>query len=192
MISFPLPEGPRTVQESFPSGAALSPHQRARIGTLLFVVTEVMFFAGLISAFWVVRFSYPEWPPPGQPRYPVAFTLINTLFLLGSGVTHFLERRRRSPQLFAATILLGLLFLILQGREWLKLVAFGMTMTTSVYGAIFYVIVGAHALHLLFALLWLGFSRRFPESPAHEAAGIFWYFVVLIWPVLYLVVYILP
>lgn len=192
MNSFPLPEEPRTVQEPFTSGAALSSHQRARIGTLLFVITEIMFFAGLISAFWVVRFSYAEWPPPGQPRYPVAFTLVNTLFLLGSGVTHFFERRRRSPLLFAATIFLGLIFLILQGREWLRLIAFGMTMTTSVYGAIFYVIVGAHALHLLFGLLWLGVSRRSPVSPAHEAAGIFWYFVVLIWPVLYFVVYILP
>jgi heme/copper-type cytochrome/quinol oxidase subunit 3 len=180
------------VQDSSLSHRSSPSLLRARIGALFFIVTEVMFFAGLISAFWVIRFSLTDWPPTGQPRYPVAVTLFNTLFLFASGVTHFFYRRNRAPSLFTATVLLGALFLLLQGREWLRLIEFGLTVTSSLYGSIFYVIVGSHAIHATFGLLWLLFSRRNPAGSVHESAGIFWYFVVLIWPVLYLVVYILP
>ena len=55
------------------------------IGMLIFMVTEAMFFAGLISAYMVIRAGLEEWPPWGQPRLPVETTAFNTLVLLASG-----------------------------------------------------------------------------------------------------------
>ena len=56
------------------------------VGMLLFMVTEVMFFGALISAYLVIRAGLDEWPPWGQPRLPIETTAINTLVLLVSGL----------------------------------------------------------------------------------------------------------
>ena len=56
----------------------------ALLATLFLIGGEVMLFAGLVSAFWVLRVSAPAWPPPLQPRLPVGVTGLNTLVLLGS------------------------------------------------------------------------------------------------------------
>src|SRR4029450_3339315 len=58
----------------------------AVLGMLIFVGTEVMLFAGMISAFLILRATAAgAWPPPGQPRLPLEETAINTLALLASG-----------------------------------------------------------------------------------------------------------
>ena len=163
-----------------------------RVGVLLLIVTEIMYFGGLISSFWVFRYSLLEWPPPGQPRYPVSATLINTFFLLASGVTNHLYRIRPRTVWLLLTGALGTVFLLLQGMEWVRLVAFGMTMTSSVYGAIFYLIVGSHAVHVVAGLLWWAVASWRRSPGALEGAGLFWYFVVFVWPVLYITVYLLP
>ena len=71
----------------------------AVLGTLVFVMTEVMLFAGMISAFVIVKSSAFQWPPPGQPRLPTEETLFNTAELLLSGFVLFLANRahRRDP-----------------------------------------------------------------------------------------------
>ena len=61
------------------------PIRTAVAGMLIFVGTEVMFFAGLVSAFTIARSHALGWPPPGQPRLPVLATALNTLVLLASG-----------------------------------------------------------------------------------------------------------
>src|SRR5436309_14776809 len=58
--------------------------ENALLATLFLIGGEVMLFAGLVSAFWVLRVSAPAWPPPLQPRLPVGVTGLNTLVLLGS------------------------------------------------------------------------------------------------------------
>jgi len=176
-----------------------------RFGMVLFIVVEAMTFAGLISAFVSIKSSLEPWPPVGQPRYPVGATAINTALLLASGLTMFLFRRswRRSGEAFGrltllllATVLLGALFVALQGVEWARLISYGLTVTSSVYGSIFYVLIGFHGVHVLSAVLWLGITcgravaKKFPQGMLSlEAVGIFWYFVVLVWPLLYGVVY---
>src|SRR6202142_1043980 len=74
----------------------------AVLGTIVFVVAEIMFFAALISAHTIARASAMEgmWPPPGQPRLPVERTAINTAALLLSGVLLWLAEwgvRSRPP-----------------------------------------------------------------------------------------------
>ncbi|NIP14241.1 MAG: hypothetical protein GWM88_05715, partial [Pseudomonadales bacterium] len=57
---------------------------------LLFIIPETMVFAGLISAFSIVRAQFPLWPPPDQPRLPIEETAVNTVALLLSGLTLYL------------------------------------------------------------------------------------------------------
>lgn len=170
------------------------------LGTLLFVFTEVMLFAGLISAHTIVSAGATEWPPAGQPRLPFGATLFNTVALVASGlvlgIAHFGFRKQsslaRTPLLVA--LLLGSLFVGLQGREWVALIGEGLTLRSSTYGAFFYTIVGLHAIHALGAILALGWAYarlRAGRLTASQlmAVEVFWYFVVLLWPVLFVQLY---
>jgi heme/copper-type cytochrome/quinol oxidase subunit 3 len=139
-----------------------------------------------------------------QPRLPVEVTGVNTLVLLASSVAVFVGiralrrgQRQATARLLQTAACLGTLFLVVQGYEWVRLVHFGLTMSSSTYGATFYTLIGAHGVHVLGALAWLtltlrGLSRgRFTEgrtAPA-RACAIYWHFVVALWPVLYVAVY---
>jgi cytochrome c oxidase subunit 3 len=171
------------------------------LGTLIFIGTEVMFFAGLMSAFTIVRAGAVPgmWPPPNQPRLPAEATMANTVVLLASGVALLLaylryRKGKRSFGLAAMSLAMGVTFLILQGREWLALLSQGLTMTSSPLGAFFYLIVGTHALHAVAACVVLAtvavkLNRGIIANGHFFAAQAFWYFVVLMWPVIYARVY---
>jgi heme/copper-type cytochrome/quinol oxidase subunit 3 len=140
------------------------------------------------------------WPPVGQPRLPVERTAFNTAILLLSGVLLAVASRRArssyekaSPYL-AGAIATGIAFVLLQGVEWLALLREGLTMTSSAHGAFFYLIVGAHALHAVIAIalltaIYFPMRRGMLASSTFAATQVFWYFVVLVWPVIYLRVY---
>ncbi len=176
------------------------------LGMLIFVVTEVMFFAALISAYLVLRAGTPEWPPWGQPRLPVAATAFNSVILLLSGWVLFHAYKafsqtdpslRKAKRLLAISILLGTFFVLFQGYEWIRLISFGLTITSSTYGGLFYLIIGTHAFHAIIALLILlrAYIKFTPiNSPSltrteFVVPQIFWYFVVGVWPLLYVTVY---
>jgi len=177
----------------------------ARFALMLFILSEIMLFGGLLGSFLAYKHNLSPWPPPGQPRYPAQTTALNTAVLLLSGLTMFLFRRnwhkgdtsyKKLTFFLILTIILGILFLVLQENEWIKLVAYGLTMTSSIYGSIFYIIVGFHAIHVLISCLWLiaasirAIVKKFPKNMVDlETCGIFWYFVVLLWPVIYRLVY---
>jgi cytochrome c oxidase subunit III len=172
------------------------------LAMLVFVFTEAMLFAGLISAHAIVKSQVAGqmWPPYGQPRLPIEETAINTAALLLSGVVlvfaHFAYRRqpsRASLPLLIST-LLGAFFVFSQGTEWVALLSEGLTITSSTYGGFFYLIVGTHALHALAAIaamVWALLRLREGRLTAPELStvSLFWYFVVLVWPVIYLKVY---
>ena len=172
----------------------------AVMGMLIFVFMEVMFFAGLISAFAIIRSRSPVWPLPDQPRLPLEETAFNTAALLLSGVLLYVTRRtyqrdpRRARSPLLLVILLGVFFVVFQGVEWVALIGEGLTVTSSNLGSFFYLIVGLHALHAVVALLlltytWLLLRRGWLASSQLAAAEVFWYFVVGVWPILYLTVY---
>jgi cytochrome c oxidase subunit III len=176
------------------------------LATIFFIGAEVMFFAGLVSAFFVLRMAAPVWPPPLQPRLPVGVTGLNTLVLLASSVavvvaSRAIRRGDRRPAVRGLQVAAGLgaLFLIVQGYEWARLVQFGLTVSSSTYGATFYTLIGAHALHVLIALAWLAATLRWTargqfaegRTARVRACAIYWHFVVALWPILYLSVYLL-
>jgi cytochrome c oxidase subunit 3 len=176
----------------------------ARLALLMFLGAEAMFFAGLVGAFLVFRIGSPSWPPPFQPRLPVVVTGVNTLILLLSAATMrwALKAIRagefsRLIRYVLITALLGLLFLAIQGYEWIRLVHFGLTVSSGVYGATFYTLIGCHALHVFGAVIWLlvvlGFALRGGFTASRHTSvvlcGMYWTFVVALWPILYGLVY---
>jgi len=173
------------------------------IGMTLFIVTEVMFFAALISAYIVISSGQDEWPPWNQPRLPIETTAINTLLLLASGFLMLLSQKLfmkknivEGSRWMGFSILLGSIFLIAQGREWLELIEFGLTVSSSVYGGLFYLIIGAHGFHVFGTILSLIYCWRkiTSEGAQFELNNVFpfqllWYFVVIVWPILYILIY---
>ncbi len=183
---------------------AFSAPDAARIAMLVFLAAEAMLFAGFIAAFLVFRLGAPVWPPPFQPRLPLGATGLNTLVLLASGLTmrKAVRTGRGADRLgfvigLGATAALGAAFVAVQGSEWSRLVAFGLTPASGVYGGMFYVLIGAHGAHVLGALAWLaGLGARAAAARAAEPVvahaavfALYWYFVVALWPVLYVLVY---
>ncbi|MFZ5478466.1 MAG: cytochrome c oxidase subunit 3 [Myxococcota bacterium] len=162
--------------------------------TLVFVFTEVMFFSGFVSAHSITRANWPMWPPPGQPRLPVEATAFNTAVLVTSGVLVYLAGKRRSTGLLTGGVIAGAWFLLAQGWEWVGLVREGLTFWSSNHGAFFYLIVGMHGMHVaigLGVLAWLRLrlGKGSLGDHAFTAGRLYWYFVVLLWPVLYWRVY---
>lgn len=170
-----------------------APISNALLGTALYVATAIMFFGGLISAYLVLRAASPAWPPPDQPRLPVAVTGANTLVLLASGLCVWLGSRARHlrTRALGAAIVLGTLFVGVQGYEWVRLVGYGLRASSGSYGATFYTIVGAHAVHAVGGIATLVETRRRVRRGRGDvgAALLYWGFVVLLWPVLYALVY---
>jgi heme/copper-type cytochrome/quinol oxidase subunit 3 len=99
--------------------------------------------------------------------------------------------------LLGLTIALGGGFLLIQGYEWARLIHFGLTVSSSIYGALFYTLIGFHAFHVAGALAWLivvfaratrgHFSRQ--KNTGLQVCAMYWTFVVALWPILYGLVY---
>ena len=91
-------------------------------------------------------------------------------------------------------VALGALFVGLQGVEWASLLRQGLTLGSSQIGGFFYLIIGVHALHAVCALglliwCWTDLVAGRFRPARFGAVQLLWYFVVLVWPVLWLVVY---
>jgi cytochrome c oxidase subunit III len=186
------------------------PYQRKAVpngilAMILILTTEVMLFAGLISAYIVNRAGAMVWPPADQPRLPIEVTGINTCILLLSGVILYLFTRRaknltapgNSINLLLVAMIFGATFLIVQGTEWARLLGYGLTTHSSIYGAFFYTIIGLHGVHVLVGLTILTYLFfKVKSAPSLDtlrstiiSCSLYWYFVVGIWPVLYRLVY---
>ena len=174
------------------------------LAVLMLLGAEAMFFAGLIGAFLVFRIANPVWPPPFQPRLPIEVTGVNTAILLASAFTirlglRAIQRgdRSRLVRLLSWTAAAGAIFLVIQGIEWFRLLHFGLTLSSSIYGGLFYTIIGCHALHVFGALIWLLIVWQKARAGKYtrqnyvglQTCSMYWVFVVGLWPVLYGLVY---
>lgn len=174
------------------------------LGMAIFLLAETMFFAGLISAYWVLRSGSGAWPPPGQPRLPWEATACSTFLLFLSeaailGAWRFAAHGRwiSMKRALGATLGLGAAFLAIQGYEWFRLVGFGLKVAAGTYGGSFYLLIGCHAVHVAAGLAYLAWTTRRlgagSTAPAPRIrmlpALMYWTFVVAVWPVLYALVY---
>lgn len=184
------------------------------VGTIVWLASEVMFFAALFAVYFSLRSTSPELWEYGTSFLNVPFALINTLILVASSVTcqfgvfaaERLQHRRTGPSLkqwgmiewFLLTYVLGAIFVAGQVWEYATLVSHGFLPSTDSYTSAFFVATGFHGLHViggLFAfLIVIGraySAKRFGHSEANTAIVVsyYWHFVDVIWVGLFLVIY---
>jgi cytochrome c oxidase subunit 3 len=181
-------------------GASVPPVDSARLGMVLFLAAETMFFAGLIGAFLVFRIGAPAWPPDGQPRPSPALPGLLTALLAASAVTmqRAFRRIRQDNRMAAcrwlvATLLLGGAFLAGQ-----TLIENRPDRAAGSYGFTVHTLVDMHALHLAGGVVWVligAYHTYRGRYGADRHTGLalcrmYWYFVMGLWLALYGLVYV--
>ncbi|MBS2029162.1 MAG: heme-copper oxidase subunit III [Deltaproteobacteria bacterium] len=204
---------PRHLELAKPEPASVlpyrSPHEKQDttqfLGMVIFLCAWVMLFCGLFLTYGVIRSTQPSWPPPGMPKPPVLLAGVNTVLILLAGVAYQLGQRAlrsgaraRSIQAFAATVVLGGMFLALQAAMWSDLMARGLSLESGPYGEFFLVLTGFHALHLgvgeaallyVISQTWRGLFNS-ARLQAVRLWGMYWHSVTAIWCLTYLFVYV--
>ena len=186
------------------------------IGTVVWLASELMFFAGLFAMYFTLRASRPDIWEDNVHKLNVTFALINTIILVLSSVAcqmgvfaaEQLKPRRTGSLLnvkawgmaewFVLTFIMGAIFVAGQAYEYATLVSEGVTIASSAYGSAFYITTGFHALHvtagLVAFLLMIGrayVAKRFGHYEATSAIVVsyYWHFVDVVWIALFFVVY---
>jgi cytochrome c oxidase subunit 3 len=155
------------------------------------LVSVLMFFMALASAFILLRSSSDVWVVVHLPR----ILWLNTVILLGSSFTLESARRRLALEdvagfrkLWLVTTILGFLFVAGQLFAWRQLVAQGIYIASNQASSFFYIFTGAHAVHLLggvAALLFVSL-RKFEKTnislpAAAEITSYYWHFMDGLW-----------
>ena len=129
------------------------------VGTIVWLSSELMFFAGLFAMYFTARAQAETWPPE-PTELNLALAVPVTLVLVASSLTCqmgvFAAERGDVFGLrrwYAITFLMGLFFVLGQGYEYVKLVAEGTTISSSAYGSVFYLATGFHGLHVIGGLV---------------------------------------
>ena len=189
-----------------PERHALGGTSVRKMGMWMFLFSEIMFFTGLIGASLGLRAHQGSWPAPGEVLN-VPLTALNTFILICSSMTMVEALRgarlgdlRRMRAFLLLTMLLGIVFIGIQAREY-ALLFFneGLTPTSSVYGATFYAQTGFHGGHVTAGIVALGFvnwkARRGDYTrESHEGVelmGLYWHFVDVVWIFLFTIVYLI-
>jgi cytochrome c oxidase subunit 3 len=188
------------------------------VGTIVWLASELMFFAALFAAYFTIRAVSPELWAQETEKLNLQFAAINTTVLVLSSVTCQMgvfaaERGQldRTGSLlrpmswglrewFVLTYVMGAFFIGGQVYEYSELISEGVTISSSAYGSVFYLTTGFHGLHVtggLFAFLFvLGrtfMARRFTHEQAISAIVVsyYWHFVDIVWIGLFATIYII-
>ncbi|MHA3021059.1 aa3-type cytochrome oxidase subunit III [Mycobacterium sp. BMJ-28] len=174
------------------------------VGTIVWLSSELMFFAGLFAMYFTARAqAHGDWPPhPTELNLwlavPVTAVLIASSFTCQMGV--FAAERGDVFGLrrwYVITFLMGAFFVGGQGYEYIHLVEHGTTIPGSAYGSVFYLATGFHGLHVIGGLVAFIFllarTRMSKFTPAQATAAIvvsyYWHFVDIVWIALFAVIY---
>jgi cytochrome c oxidase subunit 3 len=175
------------------------PQRRYSTAITLGMISILVFFLGLCSAFLVLKQVSQAWVPLHLPK----ILWLNTAILLLSSYTLEKARRRLSAidfpgfrKLWRATTILGILFLAGQLIAWLQLVAAGLYIASNQATSFFYIFTAAHAVHLLggvAALVYVA-TRNFEKgkisrNTAAEITSYYWHFMDGLWLFLLLLLY---
>ncbi len=193
-------------------------HATARLGMWVFLGSELLLFAGLLTLFAAYRYQYPVEFRAAAAHANVLIGSVNTFVLLTSSLTVALAidaarkgRRGRIVMFLAITIVLGLAFDILKGIEYAQHLAEGIAPghyyafdAVPAHGAVlyftlYYLLTGLHAIHVtggLVALVWLALRARRGDftSDSHialENGGLYWHLVDVVWLFLWPLIYLI-
>ncbi|WP_407656015.1 aa3-type cytochrome oxidase subunit III [Kytococcus aerolatus] len=201
--------------------SALGPVTRpnmAAVGTIVWLGSELMFFAGIFAIYFTLRAVAPHLWELHAPDLNVPFALGNTLILVISSVwcqigvmkaEHGQSSRTGGlleigkwgmREWYVLTYIFGSVFIAGQVWEYAQLVGHGFTMQTDSYTSIFYLSTGFHGIHVLGGLiaflLIIGrtfTTRHYSHSQATGAivTSYYWHFVDIVWIVLFASIYLL-
>ena len=188
------------------------------VGTIVWLSSELMFFAGLFAAYFTIRNISPDLWALETDKLNVPFAFANTTILVLSSVTcqygvFAAERGKagRSGKLlqftkwgmrewFILTYVMGAIFIGGQALEYAELVRENVTIPSSPYGSLFYLATGFHGLHviggLIAFLLVIGrtfVARKFTHEQAISAIVVsyYWHFVDIVWVGLFATIYLI-
>ena len=188
------------------------------VGTIIWLSSELMFFAALFAAYFTIRAVSPELWSQETALLNVPFATVNTAILVLSSLTCQLgvfaaERGQvgRSGSVFKVsgwglrewfilTYVMGAVFIGGQALEYAELVHEGVTIPSSAYGTMFFLTTGFHGIHvtggLIAFLLVLGrtyIARRFTHEQAVSAIVVsyYWHFVDVVWIGLFATIYLI-
>lgn len=170
---------------------------------LTLVATEAALFAYLLfSYFYVASQAHGAWPPEGLPKLRIAVP--DTIILIIGSLTMVwgergIRRGDRKQLLLgiAATLVLGIVFIALQGIEWSGK---SFSPHSGAYGSLYFTITGFHLLHVLaglimLAILFLWTSFDYFGARRHAAVSIgviYWHFVTVVWLAVFSTFYVAP
>ncbi len=184
-----------------------------KLGTWLFLASEVMLFGALFSSYILLRVGAPEAGPAAWPTHAEAgldwrIGAFNTLVLIISSVTMVMAWAKLKMNnlagartMLAVTIGLATLFIVLKiWLEYIPKLAHGHGPSHNNFFAIYFTMTGLHALHIVGGIVVIGYFLLFghklwytnPEYYTNriECTGLYWHFVDLVWiflfPILYL------
>lgn len=186
------------------------------VGTIVWLGSEVMFFAGLFAMYFSLRANSPAIWANDTQILDVTFALVNTLILVASSFTaqfgvfaaERLQPRAtgRSPlkwglvEWFFLSYILGAIFVAGQVYEYAVLVSEGITISSNSYGSAFYLTTGFHALHVIGGLIafLLVIAKTYAakkyghfEATSAIVVSYYWHFVDVVWIGLFLIIYVL-
>jgi cytochrome c oxidase subunit 3 len=188
------------------------------VGTIIWLSSELMFFAALFASYFTIRSVSPELWDQNTALLNIPFASVNTTILVLSSLTCQLgvfaaERgqvgRRGSlldvrgwglREWFVLTYFMGAVFIAGQVTEYASLVQEDVTISSSAYGSMFYLTTGFHGIHvtggLVAFLLVLGrtyVARRFTHEQAVSAIVVsyYWHFVDVVWIGLFATIYLI-
>lgn len=179
-----------------------------RMGMVLFIVSEIMFFFAFFWAFFHSSLNPSvgigcQWPPKGITTIdPWGVPLLNTFVLLSSGATvtwahHAIIYGARKEALtgLGLTVFLGVFFTYLQFTEYLES---PFSLSDSIFGTVFFMLTGFHGFHVIIGTLFLSvclyrlYQSHFTRTHhlGFEAAAWYWHFVDVVWIFVFLLVYV--
>ncbi|MEO6204468.1 MAG: heme-copper oxidase subunit III [Mycobacteriales bacterium] len=190
-----------------PSHGSLTRPNMVSIGTIVWLSSELMFFAALFAMYFTIRSVQggENWPPP-DVHLAVGYSAVFTTILVLSSVTCqigvFAAERGDVYALrrwFTLTLVMGTVFVLGQLNEYRVQYSEGNKLNTDGYGSVFYLTTGFHGLHVtagLFAfLIVLGRSMVGRYTPEKATSAIvvsyYWHFVDVVWIGLYATIYII-
>ncbi|MBJ7280589.1 MAG: heme-copper oxidase subunit III [Rhodoluna sp.] len=186
------------------------------VGTIVWLGSEVMFFAALFAMYFSLRANSPEIWAADTEKLNIPFALVNTLILVASSFTaqfgvFAAERMQpratgKSPfkwgmvEWFILSYLLGAVFVSGQVWEYATLISEQVSLSSNSYGSAFYITTGFHALHVTGGLIAFLFvigrafaAKKFghKEATAAIVVSYYWHFVDVVWIGLFLIIYVL-
>ncbi|MEY2447234.1 MAG: cytochrome c oxidase subunit [Acidimicrobiaceae bacterium] len=172
------------------------------VGVVVWLASELMFFAGLFAAYFTLRSAATTWPPEGV-ELATGRTAIATAVLVASSFTMHgavkaaqRDDRRRAIRWLAFTAFLGAVFLSNQALEYADAT---FRISSHAYGSAFYLLTGFHGLHVIGGLLFMGAvagaiggrSSRMPSASTVEVCAYYWHFVDVVWVAMFATIYVL-